>query len=326
MGSPGWRDKGPPCFCPARKSSFASSRALGNTWDLISPTSFTKPPGSDNTSSPRSLAIEKASPLSFNHLVDQWSTINICLLLAGLRGFSARSRLRSRDCWCRLGCLSCTRQIWKSSILICIFCGRLCCCGPNGIRRLTCLLQLLLIKTNPKESPELPIMKVRRITCIDVWSTLRLKWCRRMALLAETKAIDRHDARSVWSRTRRKTADDKILIVCFQALTSACPGQGQTDSRTTTHSKFSWFPKLPDSNSQRGPWVTDVPPDAGRHPLRYQSELETGSLVPNFCHGSAVWLKGPKAKCQRGHVITWLYKIYIRQVKLTPFYHVIFTP
>ena len=64
MGSPGWRDKGPPCFCPARKSSFASSRALGNTWDLISPTSFTKPPGSDNTSSPRSLAIEKASPLS----------------------------------------------------------------------------------------------------------------------------------------------------------------------------------------------------------------------------------------------------------------------
>jgi hypothetical protein len=36
-----------------------------------------------------------------------------------------------------------------------------------------------------------------------------------------------------------KTADDKILIVCFQALTSACPGQGQTDSRTTTHSKFS---------------------------------------------------------------------------------------
>ena len=114
-----------------------------------------------------------------------------------------------------------------------------------------------------------------------------------------------------------KTADDKILIVCFQALTSACPGQGQTDSRTTTHSKFSWFPKLPDSNSQRVPWVTDVPPDAGRHPLRYQSELETGSLVPNFCHGSAVWLKGPKAKCQRGHVITWLYKIYIRQVKLT---------
>ena len=102
-----------------------------------------------------------------------------------------------------------------------------------------------------------------------------------------------------------------------KALTSACPGQGQTDSRTTTHSKFSWFPKLPDSNSQRGPWVTDVPPDAGRHPLRYQSELETGSLVPNFYHGSAVWLKGPKAKCQRGHVITWLYKIYIRQVKLT---------
>ena len=102
-----------------------------------------------------------------------------------------------------------------------------------------------------------------------------------------------------------------------KTLTSACPGQGQTDSRTTTHSKFSWFPKLPDSNSQRGPWVTDVPPDAGRHPLRYQSELETGSLVPNFCHGSAVWLKGPKAKCQRGHVITWLYKIYIRQVKLT---------
>ena len=47
------------------------------------------------------------------------------------------------------------------------------------------------------------------------------------------------------------------------------------------------------------------------------SELETGSLVPNFYHGSAVWLKGPKAKCQRGHVITWLYKIYIRQVKLT---------
>ena len=160
-------------------------------------------------------------------------------------------------------------------------------------------------------------MKVRRITCIDVWSTLRLRWCRRMALLAETKAIDRHDARSVRSRTRRKTADDKILIVCFQALTSACPGQGQTDSRTTTHSKFSWFPKLPDSNSQRVPWVTDVPPDAGRHPLRYQSELETGSLVPNFYHGSAVWLKGPKAKCQRGHVITWLYKIYIRQVKLT---------
>ena len=102
-----------------------------------------------------------------------------------------------------------------------------------------------------------------------------------------------------------------------KALTSACPGQGQTDSRTTTHSKFSWFPKLPDSNSQRGPWVTDVPPVAGRHPLRYQSELETGSLVPNFYHGSAVWLKGPKAKCQRGHVITWLYKIYIRQVKLT---------
>ena len=118
-----------------------------------------------------------------------------------------------------------------------------------------------------------------------------------------------------------KTADDKILIVCFQALTSACPGQGQTDSRTTTHSKFSWFPKLPDSNSQRGPWVTDVPPDAGRHPLRYQSELETGSLVPNFCHGSAVWLKGPKAKCQRGHVITWLYKIYIREVKLTIFWY-----
>ena len=49
----------------------------------------------------------------------------------------------------------------------------------------------------------------------------------------------------------------------------------------------------------------------------YYSELETGSLVPNFYHGSAVWLKGPKAKCQRGHVITWLYKIYIRQVKLT---------
>jgi len=47
------------------------------------------------------------------------------------------------------------------------------------------------------------------------------------------------------------------------------------------------------------------------------SELETGSLVPNFYHGSAVWLKGPKAKCQRGHVITWLYNIYIRQVKLT---------
>ena len=102
-----------------------------------------------------------------------------------------------------------------------------------------------------------------------------------------------------------------------KTLTSACPGQGQTDSRTTTHSKLSWFPKLPDSNSQRDPWVTDVAPDAGRHPLRYQSELETGSLVPNFCHGSAVWLKGPKAKCQRGHVITWLYKIYIRQVKLT---------
>ena len=120
-----------------------------------------------------------------------------------LRGFSARSRLRSRDRWCRLGCLSCTRQIWKSSKLICVFCGRLCCCGPNGIRRLTCLLQLLLIKTNPKECPELPIMKVRRITCIDVWSTLRLKWCRRMALLAETKAIDRHDARSVRSRTRK---------------------------------------------------------------------------------------------------------------------------
>ena len=39
--------------------------------------------------------------------------------------------------------------------------------------------------------------------------------------------------------------------------------------------------------------------------------------MPNFYHGSAVWLKGPKAKCQRGHVITWLYKIYIRQVKLT---------
>ena len=106
-----------------------------------------------------------------------------------------------------------------------------------------------------------------------------------------------------------------------KTLTSACPGQGQTDSRTTTHSKFSWFPKLPDSNSQRGPWVTDVPPDAGRHPLRYQSELETGSLVPNFYHGSAVWLKGPKAKCQRGHVITWLYKIYIRQVKLTTCYN-----
>ena len=105
-----------------------------------------------------------------------------------------------------------------------------------------------------------------------------------------------------------------------KTLTSVCPGQGQTDSRTTTHSKFSWFPKLPDSNSQRGPWVTDVPPDAGRHPLRYQSELETGSLVPNFYHGSAVWLKGPKAKCQRGHVITWLYKIYIRQVKLTRYF------
>ena len=109
----------------------------------------------------------------------------------------------SRDRWCRLGCLSCTRQIWKSSILICVFCGRFCCCGPNGIRRLTHLLQLLLIKTNPKESPELPIMKVRRITCIDVRSTLCLKWCRRMALLAETKAIDRHDARSVRSRTRK---------------------------------------------------------------------------------------------------------------------------
>ena len=39
--------------------------------------------------------------------------------------------------------------------------------------------------------------------------------------------------------------------------------------------------------------------------------------MPNFYHGSAVWLKGPKAKCQRGHVITWLYKIYIRQVKFT---------
>ena len=64
MGSPGWRDKGPPCFCPARNNSLASSRALGNTWDLISPTSFTRPPGLDNTSSPRSLAIEKASPLS----------------------------------------------------------------------------------------------------------------------------------------------------------------------------------------------------------------------------------------------------------------------
>ena len=166
---------------------------------------------------------------------------------------------------------------------------------------------MLLVKTNPKESPELPIMKIRCITCIDVWSTLCLRWCRRKAFLIETKAIDRHDARSVRSRTRRK------------ALTSACPGQGQTDSPTTTHSKFSWFPKLPGSNSQRVPWVADVPPDAGRHLLRYQSELETGSLVPNFYHGSAVWLKGPKVKCQRGHVITWLYKIYIRQVKLTRF-------
>ena len=249
---------------------------------------------------------ESISSQSFNHLVDQWSTINVCLLLAGLQGFSARSRLRSRGRWCRLGCMSCTRQIWKSNIFFCVFCSRLRCCGPNGIRSLTHLLQLLLIKTNPKESPELPIMKVRRISCIDVWSTLCLKWCRRMALLAETKAIDRHGARSVRSRTRKKT------------LTSACPGQGQTDSRPTTHSKFSWFPKLPGSNSQRVPWVTDVPPDAGRHPLRYQSELETGSLVPNFYHSSAVWLKGPKAKCQRGHVITWLYKIYIRQVKLTP--------
>ena len=84
---------------------------------------------------------ESISSQSFNHLVDQWSTINICLLLAGLRRFSARSRLRSRDRWCRLGCLSCTRQIWKSGVFLTVFCSRLRCCGPNGIRRLTCLLQ-----------------------------------------------------------------------------------------------------------------------------------------------------------------------------------------
>ena len=84
-------------------------------------------------------------------------------------------------------------------------------------------------------------------------------------VLIETKAIDRHDARSVRSRTRKNV--NKCL-----------PGQGQTDSRTTTHSKFSWFPRSYQTQIHKGvPWVTDVPPDAGRHLLRYQYELETGS-------------------------------------------------
>ena len=63
MLSEGCRDKGPPICCPARKSSFPSSKAEGKTWFRMVSMSCARPPGRDRVSNPKSLAKRTASPL-----------------------------------------------------------------------------------------------------------------------------------------------------------------------------------------------------------------------------------------------------------------------
>ena len=69
--------------------------------------------------------------------------------------------------------------------------------------------------------------------------------------------------------------------------------------------------------SQLGSLDHSTYPDAGRHLLRYQSELETEPWVSTaFCHSTG-WLKGPKAKCQRDMRSLGCTLRYFTQVKFT---------
>ena len=204
MLSPDWRLRTPPCLWPARKSSRASSVALGNTLARMRLIRVSSPFGCIRTSCPRSLATRKASPR-------RPSTILFTKVAKSWRLFAWKvwevSDFPVRDCTLlrvflhgiRTGPLSFRKweliliSLWLSNKLFSTtwsYLTRLWWFGGIGGHY---FFRVWFFKqTDPKQRSEFPIMKRLWIPIVDVTPWLSFCWSRCQTLCPELEASNGH--------------------------------------------------------------------------------------------------------------------------------------